>query len=711
MKTNNERFEYKPSLFWRYFSLLAAIASIFIVALLASTGQYRKLIRNSYSNVVQESFYQNCNAFSQEIAQTRSLIITIQSSEYYMDLCTAHPPLSVMQQYKLNQMRQFFARQCNLQTCMFDGFIASEGIQLCLTTNSIIEEPDELLDSYFQFEDDISLYDTLQNRTIQNRYTVLPAARITINEKNSNSYLTLLSHPISSKFTYGFFCPTDKVLQAFGMGSLPDGSYLQIVSATDETLFAYNDRGNMSDYIVFTHELPSLQATASLGIPKAYFSDILEQSLLTVQLIFIASLFIGIALCVIFSYIGVKPFHSLIAEHTMLRAKSKNELDVINDYLNSTKYTNQLLKNTLLSNLITRALYALPIGAEESSNLTAHFPIFEIPQHLIIVQDCTPPQRGSRLCPAFDTLLQQLPAGIISEHISISELCILIRDDLFSEDTLQQSLMEMNIDSQEYPRFICGVSASFTGLADLSNAVRQARFVLPKDKKRMIGFFVQCSDENDSSVPQKVFELKHLEQGLNCWNEAEVLNIIRDFQFTYANHDTSPEEIFYNILHLLRVTAQAGSIDFSPYENVTYMHNTTDEVNLKVLEKIAQDLFNKKEQMQTSAMQQLCETLVQYVKDNYSSPILSVSVLAQKFCVSEHFVYKSILSVSGMSFPRLLLETRMTEAGRLLRETDMSNIDISEHCGYTTISTFYRNFRSYYSKTPAAYKDSFSNIK
>jgi len=41
----------------------------------------------------------------------------------------------------------------------------------------------------------------------------------------------------------------------------------------------------------------------------------------------------------------------------------------------------------------------------------------------------------------------------------------------------------------------------------------------------------------------------------------------------------------------------------------------------------------------------------------------------------------------------------------------MSNIDISEHCGYTTISTFYRNFRSYYSKTPAAYKDSFSNIK
>ena len=109
--------------------------------------------------------------------------------------------------------------------------------------------------------------------------------------------------------------------------------------------------------------------------------------------------------------------------------------------------------------------------------------------------------------------------------------------------------------------------------------------------------------------------------------------------------------------------------------------------------------------MQTSEVQHISRRLIRYVGEHYANPDLSLSFLAQEFCVSESFVHKTLISETGTNFSKLLLDVRMKEAANLLLTTDKSNTEISEACGYLAISSFYRNFKKYYNVTPSEFKE------
>ena len=162
---------------------------------------------------------------------------------------------------------------------------------------------------------------------------------------------------------------------------------------------------------------------------------------------------------------------------------------------------------------------------------------------------------------------------------------------------------------------------------------------------------------------------------------------------------------------LLRDAAQTSGMTLETYENITYQHTLTQEANLKILENAAKDLFRQKANLQVSETTHFYESIVQYIKDHFDDQTISLASLAEEFCMSERFTSKAILSVSGSNFSKILLTARMEEAARLLRETDRSIPEISERCGYPAISTFYRNFKGYYHKTPAEYKEAYSDRK
>ena len=49
-------------------------------------------------------------------------------------------------------------------------------------------------------------------------------------------------------------------------------------------------------------------------------------------------------------------------------------------------------------------------------------------------------------------------------------------------------------------------------------------------------------------------------------------------------------------------------------------------------------------------------------------------------------------------------EKRMAEAGRLLKDTDLSNEEIMNRIGYTDKKQFYSNFKEVYGQTPSSYR-------
>ena len=96
--------------------------------------------------------------------------------------------------------------------------------------------------------------------------------------------------------------------------------------------------------------------------------------------------------------------------------------------------------------------------------------------------------------------------------------------------------------------------------------------------------------------------------------------------------------------------------------------------------------------------------ILDYIKSNYRSATLTE--LAEKTFISPPYLSKITMELFGKSFKELLLEERMRQAERLLRETDMKIGDIISAVGYENESYFHSKFREKHRITPLGYRKS-----
>ncbi len=85
---------------------------------------------------------------------------------------------------------------------------------------------------------------------------------------------------------------------------------------------------------------------------------------------------------------------------------------------------------------------------------------------------------------------------------------------------------------------------------------------------------------------------------------------------------------------------------------------------------------------------------------------LSLSTLAQQMQLSSHHLSQVINESAGQSFFEFVNEYRVTEAARLLRETDHPIIQIAFDAGFNSKSSFYNCFKKSTQQTPSAYRNS-----
>ena len=82
---------------------------------------------------------------------------------------------------------------------------------------------------------------------------------------------------------------------------------------------------------------------------------------------------------------------------------------------------------------------------------------------------------------------------------------------------------------------------------------------------------------------------------------------------------------------------------------------------------------------------------------------MTLGDIAQEFGYSERQINRIVKSCTGDTFSHLVLRLRMERAVALL-EKGAEISAISEACGYSTLSSFYRSFSSYYHSAPAEYR-------
>lgn len=104
-----------------------------------------------------------------------------------------------------------------------------------------------------------------------------------------------------------------------------------------------------------------------------------------------------------------------------------------------------------------------------------------------------------------------------------------------------------------------------------------------------------------------------------------------------------------------------------------------------------------------------CPDILEYLKENYKSPELSLEAIADQYNMSLSSMSRYIKAETGLGYSEYLVNLRMAEACRLLRESDRSIQSIICEIGYIDNSSFSRKFKKLYNLSPSEYREIFSS--
>jgi AraC family transcriptional regulator len=126
--------------------------------------------------------------------------------------------------------------------------------------------------------------------------------------------------------------------------------------------------------------------------------------------------------------------------------------------------------------------------------------------------------------------------------------------------------------------------------------------------------------------------------------------------------------------------------------------------------------------MQTESRQQLLQNIpaqqtqnriafiVDYIRENIHEK-LTIKQLSQKTYMSESHFYRFFKNELGISPVEFINNERVQLAANLLQESRRKIQDISEACGFNSLSYFNRVFKHKYAISPSAYQHKFSEGK
>lgn len=112
------------------------------------------------------------------------------------------------------------------------------------------------------------------------------------------------------------------------------------------------------------------------------------------------------------------------------------------------------------------------------------------------------------------------------------------------------------------------------------------------------------------------------------------------------------------------------------------------------------------EPAEQDSLRKRMQSIERFIKDNISAPITN-QMVAQHMFLSIRQLDRAVMAERGVTLKRLIDDTRMSEARRLLTETDMELKEISVALGFSEISSFNRYFRRFEPVSPGVYRKQF----
>ncbi|MBQ7574424.1 MAG: helix-turn-helix transcriptional regulator [Clostridia bacterium] len=155
----------------------------------------------------------------------------------------------------------------------------------------------------------------------------------------------------------------------------------------------------------------------------------------------------------------------------------------------------------------------------------------------------------------------------------------------------------------------------------------------------------------------------------------------------------------YEIKNVINFMIAASDKSRSNYSML--LNGYTRVVLTKMFEELNQK--NPDRNYPKSVFFEVFDSILDYIDKNYSEPI-TLSTLATRCYFSPSYISREFKKFSGIGLKEYLIEKRITEAAKYLKQTDLSIETIQSKVGFSDKTRFYKEFSKFYDCTPLEYR-------
>ena len=168
---------------------------------------------------------------------------------------------------------------------------------------------------------------------------------------------------------------------------------------------------------------------------------------------------------------------------------------------------------------------------------------------------------------------------------------------------------------------------------------------------------------------------------------------------------------FFMLNAMLKKSVESSGVHPIYLDSVFRRYNliisSNKNLNKNMALKMIKDYCNLVTKYSSNYINPLLRKIIAYINYNYSNE-LTVSGISDHFGITSNYLYCLFKKEMGVSAIEFINKTRINEASKLMRETDMQIQSIAENVGLNDTSYFARLFKRYMGITPSRYKKNFN---
>lgn len=251
------------------------------------------------------------------------------------------------------------------------------------------------------------------------------------------------------------------------------------------------------------------------------------------------------------------------------------------------------------------------------------------------------------------------------------------------------------------------------GIEAVGETYRNALIALEEKFFKGNGCFVLYGDVTEKNNEANIYRLELYDcllKNLRKGDFEQIEELLAELEKEIQREHLSSEYIYFMLSGMMSVclsyvSEMNGDIQSigggnSPY---TEMYKASSlEQCIQYLKSTFKKVIAEYQSQSTSSKRkkEITERVCEFIKKNYSDSQLTVESIAESVFLDTSYIRRVISSQLSCTVSDLISEVRMTEAAKMMKETDYPIALIAEKVGYNEPGYFSRCFKKYYGITP-----------